>query len=106
MTVGGVENPGVCANEKQTGAMALKVKFKTNRFCTLILGATVTALAAMPVNSAAANDLLQHYPTTLTGGLMRPDQARAWEFTASDVFHISRFHFEVGGQLTVDTGPA
>src|SRR5262245_35796208 len=69
---------------------------------TLALGAAFVALASC----ASGVDLLQRYPTTLTGGLLEPNQARPWQFTAQDVFKISKFHFEMGDQLKVDTGPA
>jgi hypothetical protein len=68
----------------------------------ITLGAALVELAP----SANGVDLLQRYPTTLTGGLLDPNQARQWQITAQDVFKVSRFRFEVGEQLKVDTGPA
>jgi len=51
-------------------------------------------------------DLLKRYPTKLTAGDTAPDRARPWEFTAADVFRVSRFTFEVGKELKVEVGPA
>jgi Peptidase family S41/Tricorn protease C1 domain len=51
-------------------------------------------------------DLLQRYPTKLTAGDTRPDQARSWEFTDADVFRVSRFHLEGGKTLRIDVGSA
>jgi hypothetical protein len=73
---------------------------------TIILRAGLIGLAATLALPAKALDLLQRYPTTLTAGLLEPGQARPWQFTAQDIFKVSRFHLEVGDQLTMDTGPA
>jgi Big-like domain-containing protein len=70
------------------------------------LGAALVALATALALPAKAVDLLQRYPTTLTAGLLDPSQARPWQFTAQDLFKVSHFHFEMGDQLKVDTGPA
>ncbi len=51
-------------------------------------------------------DLLQRYPTKLTAGDTRPDQARSWEFTEDDVFRVTQYRLEVGKELRVDVGPA
>ena len=56
--------------------------------------------------TASAVDLLQRYPTTLTAGLLDPNQARPWQFLASDIFHVSQFKLQVGEQLKLETGPA
>lgn len=51
-------------------------------------------------------DLLQRYPTKLTAGDARPDQARSWEFTDGDIFRLTQFRLEVGKELRVEVGPA
>jgi hypothetical protein len=51
-------------------------------------------------------DLLQRYPTKLTAGDTRPNQARSWEFTEDDIFRITQFRLEVGKELRADVGPA
>jgi hypothetical protein len=51
-------------------------------------------------------DLLKKYPTKLTLGDAAPERARPWEFTAADVFRVSRFTFAVGEDLKVEIGPA
>ena len=51
-------------------------------------------------------NLLEKYPTTLTAGDTEPTRARAWEFTASDVFRLSGFSFRVGDSLRVEVGAA
>ena len=51
-------------------------------------------------------DLLQRYPTKLTAGDTRPDQARSWEFTDGDIFRLTQFRLEVGKDLRVEVGPA
>jgi hypothetical protein len=51
-------------------------------------------------------DLLQRYPTKMTNGDTRPDQARSWEFTADDIFRVSKFQLEVGKELRVEIGLA
>ena len=50
-------------------------------------------------------DLLKRYPTELTGGDASADRARPWQFTEGDVFRVSRFDFEVGSELRIETGP-
>src|SRR5438046_743413 len=80
-------------------------------FLTLILSPLPRANA--DESSAAAGaavrggiDLLQRYPTKLTVGDTRPDQARSWEFTEDDVFRVTQYRLEVGKELRVDVGPA
>ena len=51
-------------------------------------------------------DLLERYPTALTEGDTKPDQARSWEFTDGDIFRVTQFRLEVGKQLRVEVGPA
>src|SRR5208283_4851776 len=51
-------------------------------------------------------DLLQRYPTKLTAGDTRPEQARPWEFTDGDIFRVTQFRLEVGKELRVEVGPA
>jgi len=51
-------------------------------------------------------DLLEKYPTTLTEGDIKPQNAREWEFTREDIYYISEFSFEVDDALKVDIGPA
>jgi Peptidase family S41/Tricorn protease C1 domain len=51
-------------------------------------------------------DLLQRYPTKLTAGDTRPDQARSWEFTDGDIFRVTQFRLEVGKELRVEVGAA
>jgi hypothetical protein len=53
-----------------------------------------------------APDLLQRYPTKLTAGDARPDQARPWEFTDGDIFRVTQFRLEVGKEFRVEVGPA
>ena len=65
------------------------------------------ALFAVPVIAEPSGiDLLQRYPTKLTEGDSTPTNARSWEFTSADIFHLSHFKFEVGNDLRVETGPA
>ena len=56
-------------------------------------------LLALPAQSM---DLLQRYPTTLTKGDDSGDNARPWEFTEADIFHVSQFHFEIGNKLQLE----
>ena len=51
-------------------------------------------------------DLLKKYPTKLITGDTAPNRARPWEFTAADVFRVSRFSFALGESLRVEIGPA
>ena len=61
-------------------------------------------LAALAVQGQTV-DLLQRYPTELTKGDTAPDRARAWEFTAADVFQVTGFHLVVGKDFEVKAGP-
>lgn len=70
------------------------------------LGAALALLIGGAILPATALDLLQRYPTTLTAGLVDPGQARPWQFLANDIFHLSKFQLQVGGQLKLEIGPA
>jgi hypothetical protein len=63
-------------------------------------------LLAALVRSAAALDLLERYPTTLTAGDTAPERARPWEFSPQDVFRLARFGFAVGKDFKLESGPA
>lgn len=63
-------------------------------------------LIACPVLRGETVDLLTRYPTKLTTGDAAPDRARAWEFTLTDVFRLSRFRFTVDQDLRIEIGPA
>jgi hypothetical protein len=71
-------------------------------------GVAVTAgiLSVLAVQSADALDLLQRYPTKLTGAVLEPGQARPWQFTRNDLFRVSSFHLTVGDSLKLEIGPA
>lgn len=62
---------------------------------------------AAPKAKAAASsegtNLLERYPTSLTAGLMKP---QPWNFNQSDIYRLTRFEFQVGDQLKMQTGPA
>jgi hypothetical protein len=71
--------------------------------------------AATPTKKPAAKaakisgkkvDLLNRYPTTLTAGDGSGEHARPWEFSAADIFQLSRISFKVGNALSIETGPA
>lgn len=80
---------------------------KTTKLTPIIpLGATLAGLALTLAAPAGAVDLLERYPTTLTGALLGAANARPWDFTTRDIFHLSRFRFAVGDNLKVETGPA
>src|ERR1700728_3824417 len=51
-------------------------------------------------------NLLERYPTKLTAGDARPENARLWEFAGGDIFQLSKFDLEIGQQLRVEIGPA
>src|SRR5690349_19583381 len=68
--------------------------------------APAASLSLLLGSTAGAVDLLQLYPTKLTGGLLQPAQAQVWQFKQNDIFRISSFRFEVAGKLKVETGPA
>ncbi|HTL18836.1 MAG TPA: S41 family peptidase, partial [Patescibacteria group bacterium] len=61
------------------------------------------AIAALPFNGSCL-DLLGRFPTKLLEGDSSPDNARPWDFTQQDIFHISQFKFETAG-LSIETGP-
>jgi hypothetical protein len=84
----------------------MKTRNKTRSLPIITLGAALAGLAATLALPASAVDLLQRYPTTLTAGMLQPERARPWQFTPNDIFHVSKFHLEVGQQLKVETGPA
>ncbi|MGH7967318.1 MAG: Ig-like domain-containing protein [Limisphaerales bacterium] len=73
---------------------------------TAILARAVLGAVLVLAIPAHAVDLLQHYPTKLTAGILQPEQARPWQFSQNDVYRLSRFHFEVGNQLKAEAGPA
>ena len=56
--------------------------------------------------AAAEVNLLEKYPTTLTAGDADPSRARAWEFSTTDIFHLTGFNFQVGSGFRVEVGPA
>jgi hypothetical protein len=84
----------------------------------VLILALILILSLLPVakaqESASANgaapggavDLSQRYPTKLTAGDANPDQARSWEFTGGDIFRLTQFRLDIGGELRVETGPA
>jgi hypothetical protein len=51
-------------------------------------------------------DLLKRYPTTLTAGDTAPEHARPWQFSASDVFHLSQVSIEAADNLKIHAGSA
>jgi len=51
-------------------------------------------------------DLLERYPTRLSTGDSAPENARSWEFTAKDVFRVSKFNFAVSNELKLEIGAA
>jgi hypothetical protein len=68
--------------------------------------ALASVLSPLVIPSSAAVELLQRYPTTLTAGSLQPAQARPWQFTQNDIFHVCSFRFEVAKHLKVETGAA
>jgi len=82
------------------------MKTKSQRIPIITLNAALVGLAATLALPARAVDLLQRYPTTLTGGILEPEQARLWQFTPQDIFSLSRFRLEAGQQLKLETGRA
>jgi len=52
-------------------------------------------------STAGRIDLLEQYPTTLTGANTNPQDAREWQFTPQDIYSISRFSFDVNNALQV-----
>ena len=63
----------------------------------LILG----SLGSIAISSSATVDLLDRYPTRLTGGDTAAERARAWQFADPDIFRLSRFELSVAEQLRV-----
>ena len=51
-------------------------------------------------------DLLKRYPTQLTLGDTKPDRARPWKFSETDIFQVSSFNLTSGDHFRVETGPA
>ncbi len=51
-------------------------------------------------------DLTARYPTTLDQGDLDLNRARAWTFTADDIYALTGFQFRVGDALTIDIGAA
>jgi hypothetical protein len=49
-------------------------------------------------------DLLSRYPTTMTNGDTAAVRARAWEFSPSDIYRLSRFTFAAATNLHIQTG--
>ena len=62
-------------------------------------------LAALTARGEAV-DLLQRYPTKLTAGDTKPEDARSWEFMDGDIYRVTQFRLEVGKDLRVEIGPA
>jgi hypothetical protein len=78
----------------------------TRHFPGRTLWSFVVGLMTIHALASAAVNLLERYPTTLTGGVLDPNQARPWQFTPNDLFRLSRFQLETGEQLKVETGLA
>jgi hypothetical protein len=76
---------------------------KTPLKSTLIL--TLAALSALAL-PASAVDLLARYPTQLTAGETRADQAKPWTFTQDDIFRVSDFQVQVGDKLKIEVHAA
>jgi len=53
---------------------------------------------------SAPVDLLQRYPTTMTGADTAPGRARPWQFSEADIFQLSRFNLEVATNLHLQAG--
>jgi hypothetical protein len=84
----------------------MKRKHLINDIPVITLGAALFGLAVTAAMPARAVDLLERYPTKLTGGDTQPERARSCQFSQNDLFQLTRFHFEVGKQLKIETGPA
>ena len=63
-------------------------------------------MAAVPGEHVFAVDLLERYPTKLTGGHSSGVPASRWEFTSIDIYRVSRFDLEFGRVLKLSIGPA
>ncbi len=68
----------------------------------LIAGLALTN--AREERQAKGINLLEKYPTKLTAGDAVPGRARPWQFTAEDIFQVTRFSLEVGKKFRVETG--
>jgi len=68
-----------------------------------LLAVLMPVMLATPV---FAIDLLQQYPTSLTAGDDNGSHARAWEFSAADIYQVARFELKVGDGFKVATGAA
>jgi len=51
-------------------------------------------------------NLLQRYPTTLTGADIAAARARPWEFSEADVFQLTGFTLEIATNLHLAAGPS
>jgi hypothetical protein len=80
-----------------------KALIKIDRWSFLDHRIEMTGLRAEPVRPG---DLLQEYPTALTGGDPSPGHTRAWSFGREDVFRVSRFDLAIGRELRIESGPA
>jgi hypothetical protein len=54
--------------------------------------------------TAGGVDLLNRYPTTMTAGDTAAGRARPWEFSAADMYRLSRFNFDVATIVQVRAG--
>ena len=78
---------------------------KSKRLCKMNSAGVGVCFMALCMSSPGL-DLLQGYPTSLTAGDTSADHARAWEFTAADLYQATRFSFQAGKDLGIETGPA
>ncbi|MDB6112996.1 MAG: hypothetical protein JWR69_4746 [Pedosphaera sp.] len=62
-------------------------------------------LATLPLHGQPV-DLLKRYPTALRAGDTTPAHARLREFSAADIFGVSRFTLQAGKDLRIEVGPA
>lgn len=67
------------------------------------IGWLVLALWVAHASWAALN-LLERYPTSLTGA--DSSRGRDWTFTGEDIFALTEFKLEMGDQLRLDLGPS
>ena len=77
------------------------------RWAAAVLAVVIAGIAltsAQEERRAKGVDLLQKYPTKLTAGDSAPEKARPWQFTAADIFGVSRFALEVGKDLRLEAG--
>jgi len=75
-------------------------------FKRITMAVATSVLALLPPTVRADVDLLQRYPTTLTTGDTKPENARSPEFTEKDIFRVTQFSFAIGTDLRIETGPA